>query len=369
VTLLQWASRPGSLPRQWREHSPLLHRASATRRAKLPGVCSSVRLAALTTLPFLMLSYHPGFAAEIRFGLPVACEIGRDCFIQNYFDHDPGPDRRDYACGELSYDGHSGTDFRVADVPAMSRGVTVVAAASGTVKAVRDGMPDVKVDEAGRIAIKGREAGNGVVIDHGGGWETQYSHLRLHSVLVRPGERVEAGAPLGLIGMSGLAEFPHVELAVRHDAKTYDPFIGSGDPSACGGTSQALWAPEVLAQLKYLPTGGLVSGFAREPPKSDLARQGAYDSEILENPPALVYWADVFGAQTGDEQVIRIKDPDGAVFAETSNRLNESKVSWFAYSGRKRPPDGWKPGAYRGFYSLVRDGQEVARLEKLIEIR
>ena len=150
--------------------------------------------------------------------------------MQNFFDHDPGPDRRDYACGRLSYDGHSGTDFRVADVPAMMRGVTVVAAAPGTVKAVRDGMADIRLAEIGREALKGREAGNGVVIDHGDGWETQYSHLRKGSTLVRPGQTVEAGTPLGRIGMSGQAEFPHVDFAVRHDGQEIDPFTGTAGP-------------------------------------------------------------------------------------------------------------------------------------------
>jgi murein DD-endopeptidase MepM/ murein hydrolase activator NlpD len=151
----------------------------------------------------------PAVADDLKLALPVACEIGRDCFVQNFFDHDPGPDRRDYACGWLSYDGHDGTDFRVADVPAMMRGVTVVAAAPGTVKVVRDGMDDINLAEIGREALKGREAGNGVVIDHGDGWETQYSHMRKASIVVRSGQAVEAGTPLGRIGLSGATEFPH----------------------------------------------------------------------------------------------------------------------------------------------------------------
>jgi len=97
----------------------------------------------------------PAVAGDPKLALPVACEIGRDCFVQNFFDHDPGPERRDYACGDLSYDGHTGTDFRVADIPAMTRGVTVVAAAGGTVKAVRDGMPDVGLAGMSREALKG----------------------------------------------------------------------------------------------------------------------------------------------------------------------------------------------------------------------
>lgn len=307
--------------------------------------------------------------ADLKLALPVACEIGRDCFVQNFFDHDAGPDRRDYACGRLTYDGHSGTDFRVADVPAMMRGVTVVAAAPGTVKGVRDGMPDINLAEIGREALKGKDAGNGVVVDHGDGWETQYSHLRKGSVLVRRGQTVEAGTPLGLIGMSGAAEFPHVDFSVRHQGQEIDPFTGTADPAACGATGQTLWRGEVLAGLKYQPTGGLVSGFASEPPKSDQARKGAYAEDTLEDPPALVFWADAFGVEPGDEQRISITAPDGKLIDENKAILKSSKVSWFAFSGRKRPPDGWQAGTYRGTYALSRDGKEVAHLEDTVEVK
>jgi hypothetical protein len=311
----------------------------------------------------------PAAAGDLRLALPVACEIGRDCFVQNFFDHDPGPERRDYACGNLSYDGHTGTDFRVADIPAMTRGVTVVAAAGGTVKAVRDGMPDAGLAGTSREALKGREAGNGVVIDHGDGWETQYSHLLKGSTLVRPGQTVEAGTPLGRIGMSGQAEFPHVELAVRHEGKAVDPFTGSAGPAGCGETGGTLWQVETMAVLKYQPTGGLVSGFAAGPAVSEDARKGAYAQQTLKDPPALVFWADVFGVQGGDEQRMSIAAPGGQVIHETASTLKSGKVSWFAFSGRKRPAEGWQAGTYRGTYTLLRNGAVAARLEDSVELQ
>jgi murein DD-endopeptidase MepM/ murein hydrolase activator NlpD len=56
----------------------------------------------------------------------------------------------------------------------MMKGVEVRAAASGVVRATRDGMLDVNLREIGPETIRGREGGNGVVIDHDGGWTTQY---------------------------------------------------------------------------------------------------------------------------------------------------------------------------------------------------
>ena len=129
-------------------------------------------------------------AEPFRIGLPVECAFGSICSVQNYVDLDPGPGRLDPGCGRLTYDGHDGTDFRVRDLIAMEEGVRVLAAADGVVKATRDGMADVSIREIGREAVSGREAGNGVLIDHGGGWETQYSHLRSGSVSVEPGDRV-----------------------------------------------------------------------------------------------------------------------------------------------------------------------------------
>ena len=326
-------------------------------------------LAGAATLASTMVSAAPAAAGDLKLALPVACEIGRDCFVQNFFDHDPGPERRDYACGSLSYDGHNGTDFRVADIPAMTRGVTVVAAAGGTVKAVRDGMPDVGLAGTSREALKGREAGNGVVVDHGDGWETQYSHLLKGSTLVRPGQTVEAGTPLGRIGMSGQAEFPHVELAVRHEGEAIDPFTGSAGPGGCGETGGTLWRAEAMAVLKYQPTGGLVSGFAAGPAVSEEARKGAYARQTLKDPPALVFWADVFGVQAGDEQRMSIAGPSGKVIHETTSTLKSGKVSWFAFSGRKRPAEGWQAGTYRGTYTLLRNGAVVARLEDSVELQ
>ena len=114
--------------------------------------------------------------------LPVACDFVDECSIQKYFDHDPGPGRLDYACGRLSKDGDTGTDFRLRNYPAMYAGVSVLAAADGVVRAVRDGMDDISVREIGHEAIMGREAGNAVVLNHGNGWETQYSHLKHGSI-------------------------------------------------------------------------------------------------------------------------------------------------------------------------------------------
>lgn len=121
----------------------------------------------------------PASAADApQLALPLNCDPHRTCYIQNYVDLDSGSGVRDFACGAATYDGHSGVDFRVLSAGATSPGVPVLAAADGVVKGHRDGVADIFNRDNKAADVKGRECGNGVVIDHGGGWETQYCHLK-----------------------------------------------------------------------------------------------------------------------------------------------------------------------------------------------
>jgi murein DD-endopeptidase MepM/ murein hydrolase activator NlpD len=127
---------------------------------------------ALACTPIRGGTAHAQASAPVL-SFPVPGENGAKCFVENYFDHDAGPGAKDNRSGKLTYDGHDGTDIRLPNLAAMRKGVEVLAAADGVVRAVRDGMADVSIRETGAAAGKGREAGNGVVVDHGGGWQTQ----------------------------------------------------------------------------------------------------------------------------------------------------------------------------------------------------
>lgn len=310
----------------------------------------------------------PAAAVEITLDLPLDCS-GTRCTVQKYFDDDPGPGRLDYACGRLTNDGDTGTDIRVPDFPTMERGVPVLAAAAGVVRATRDGMDDVSVREIGHAALAGRDAGNSVAIDHGGGWETQYSHMRKGSIVVKPGDRVDAGQRLGLIGLSGNTEFPHLNFVVRYQGRALDPFVGLADFHACGDAREPLWSPAALAALPYRPTGPLTAGFAAERPDADRARRGAYAASSLPaDAPVLVFWADVYGAQAGDRQQFRIVGPDGRTVLENEGQIAASNILWFAFSGVKQPAGGWQPGAYQGTYTLSRDGEAVVSMTESVRI-
>ena len=70
-------------------------------------------------LPVLALSAFPARADNgagqggIKLSFPMACELGKSCFVQSYVDLDETAGEQDFACGSATYDGHDGTDFRV----------------------------------------------------------------------------------------------------------------------------------------------------------------------------------------------------------------------------------------------------------------
>ncbi|WP_137753246.1 M23 family metallopeptidase [Sphingopyxis sp. L1A2A] len=296
------------------------------------------------------------------FGFPVECTVGQTCLIQKLVDHDPGPGRRDYRCGLLTTDGHDGIDIRLRTMAEMRAGVPVVAAAAGTVLRTRDGEPDVSVGERGGRA--GKDAGNAVVIDHGDGWQTQYSHLRQGSIGVRPGQRLGAGERIGLIGLSGNTEFPHLHFTVRHHDAAIDPFVGTGSLVPCGVAAPAtgLWTPTAARSLGYAPAAVIAAGLASiAPPKPVTDRD---PPPALAGPRApMILWVDAMGARAGDQQRFSIVGPDGRVVHDQQSEIADGGLSWFAYSGKRAPATGWPRGRYLGRYALRRGGAIVAKID------
>jgi hypothetical protein len=290
------------------------------------------------------------------FNLPVACTPGMDCWIVNYFDHNPGPGMLDYACGQLSYDSHGGTDYALRDHSVMARGVAVLAVAQGVVKAVRDGMPDVNMEQTSYETIEGRECGNGVLLDLGAGWETQYCHLRRESVAVKPGDLVSAGQMLGMIGLSGRTEFPHLDFSVRYRGRNLDPFIGRGRASGCTLGKAPLWSETALDLQPYLPFALYNSGFAEQVPKAGEVRAGKYqNSTLVRTAKGLVLWIEVFGAEIGDHVTFRIYRPDGSELLSHDHRFAKRYARWFGYAGKQSPDKTWPVGVYRGEVYFRRD--------------
>ncbi|WP_162177158.1 M23 family metallopeptidase [Thioclava indica] len=294
---------------------------------------------------------------------PVDCTLGQNCYIQNYVDRDPSPGARDAGCGHLTYDGHKGTDFALPTIGAMQAGVDVLAAAPGTVKAIRDGEPDRAFVNGASVA--GKECGNGILVEMGDGWETQYCHLRKGSVAVKPGDHVTAGETLGLVGQSGKAEFPHLHIGLRHDGKVIDPF----DPDMTQTCAHDITRDELWSKpLAYVPSGLLQVGLADTPPSYAAIKSGIIPATTLPGDgPALVAWVYGFGMQAQDVVSLKINGPDGFHFAHDS-QIAKPKALFFEFAGKKTPPGGWPAGEYRAQIALIRDGKVVNSGESHIKI-
>ncbi|WP_306005718.1 M23 family metallopeptidase [Aquicoccus porphyridii] len=300
-----------------------------------------------------------------RLAQPIDCTLGEDCYIQNYVDHDPGPGYADFTCGPLSYDGHKGTDFALISRAAMTAGVTVHAAAAGRVTALRDGMTDgVFLEDP--AAVKDRECGNGVVIDHGEDWQTQYCHLQKDSVSVTKGQSVKAGAPLGRVGLSGRTEFPHVHVSLRHDGKAVDPFNPDGDHACEEMPRRTLWqdpAPH------YRPGGMLSAGFSDAVPAYDHVKSGhAATVHLPADAPALVVWGFAFGGRPGDRVMLEIDAPDGSRIISHTVELENPMGLFFRAAGKRLSGPAWPKGVYHGQVSLQRDGQHLGTRHTTVTI-
>ena len=95
---------------------------------------------------------------------------------------------------------HQGVDYTIPE------GSRVFATADGVVR-----------DAAQRNSTQGQT----VVIDHGNGYETSYSHLS--KINVRRGQQVHRGDIIALSGDTGLSLSPHLHYEVRYNGMRVDP--------------------------------------------------------------------------------------------------------------------------------------------------
>ncbi|MGE4219965.1 MAG: peptidoglycan DD-metalloendopeptidase family protein [Alphaproteobacteria bacterium] len=313
---------------------------------------------------------------NIVLGWPIKCRVGDDCYVQQYVDHDSTDGYKDYRCGPLSYDTHKGTDIRLPSIPAMDKGVEVVAALAGVVSAIREGMPDVHMRLVGREAVNDRGLGNVVVLDHPGGWRTVYAHMHRDSLRVKKGDKVEAGQVLGLVGMSGLTEFPHLHFGVMRNGNNVDPFIGDVPMEGCDMKGKPLWAPEVLAQLPYRKTFVTASGFYNRELKREALLYGLADEKTLpRNIDDLYFFVDISGAYAGDALTVQFLGPGDRSLSTGSGTIKEqSAVNFQSFRlSRKSKDTPWQTGTYRAVFQLFRtekgERKEVLKVERSIELQ
>ncbi len=106
--------------------------------------------------------------------------------------------RKDPVNGKTAF--HTGIDFRA------KKGDKIYATADGRVKK----------------AFRNGGYGNYVLIDHGNGYATSFSHMQTY--LVKKGERVKRGDLIGLVGNTGRSTGSHLHYEITLDKKPLNPY-------------------------------------------------------------------------------------------------------------------------------------------------
>lgn len=307
--------------------------------------------------------------ALFQLGSPVDCRLGENCFVQQMPDMDAGEQAIDPLCGRATYKGHDGWDIRVRSLQDIALPTPVTAIADGVVLRTRDGVPDRIYDRERDKDMRGRECGNGVLVEHAGGLISQYCHLKMASIGVVPGTRLKKGDSLGSIGASGLAEFPHVHLSVRIDGRPVDPLTGrflGMTRAACGDTNQGLFEPAVRDALGRPASSILSVGLTNARPElSSFVRDG--DPAAPKTSEPIVAWVWAINVEPESLFRIRLIDPDGKTIMTSQTRsLEARKANYLSYTGGRY---AHRQGTYELQVELVLDGHTIQSTSRFIIVQ
>lgn len=168
------------------------------------------------------LGYRPHTQLRLPFAAPAQGRWyvawgGRDA-IHNY--HVRATDQRFAADLLVMQDASPSRGDGKANADFYCWGTPVLAPAAARVVTVVDGIAD---NAAPGVRNDSAPAGNHVILDFGQGEYGVLAHLRQGSVAVRPGQRVAAGARLGVCGNSGRSTMPHLHFHLQDQ-----PVFGQG---------------------------------------------------------------------------------------------------------------------------------------------
>lgn len=90
---------------------------------------------------------------------------------------------------------------------------------------------------AGKVSYTGnsRAKGNYIIVDHGGGLQTEYSHL--NSIGVRSGQPVAAGSKIGTVGSTGISSGNHLDFRMKLNGVYMDPLKFGGTTTSAGSSA------------------------------------------------------------------------------------------------------------------------------------
>lgn len=231
---------------------------------------------------------------------PQAGVLGRDLYLTNTVDLQPGGGVRDPWCGSRTYDGHTGEDVVIRSFREQAIGVPVFAALDGRVNAVQEGNKDTS------FGTQTLPWDNHVLLDAGRGQLQVYGHLRRGSVTVKEGDWVVAGQQIGLTGSSGNSSWPHLHFTTMLAFEPTDPWPGPCRPGASG------WAedPPVGEDLYVRDFTFSADGFAgrRDLPWDEATRTGSFASGRR----AVDFRVELGNAASVSSVSVRFVRPDGS---------------------------------------------------------
>jgi hypothetical protein len=253
---------------------------------------------------------------------PLAGQLYRDLFTNNFVDLDPSGGILDWDCTDFTYNGHDASDVELRSFGEQALGVPVFSALDGVVVATHDGEDDMHTSCAG-IA-------NYVILDHGSGRICYYWHLRRNSVQVSPGQIVRAGQPIGLCGSSGCSTGPHLHFATYDGGALVEPYGGPCNPVPSQWTEQtpierALYVNDLNV------TNVDISTYPGLP--FDMPRRGTF-VQGLRN---VRFWIKLFNLPAASTWRVAFVRPDGSTALNSGtvgfgNPFYRSSWWWWAYS-------------------------------------
>jgi len=290
---------------------------------------------------------------------PVGRANHDDVFVQLGPDSDPSPGVwTDWECSpQFTYDTHRGTDIMAYNFRLMDQGVSILAAADGTVTWTQTGYFDRNYWTP-YVGLP-----NGINIRHPDGSDSQYFHLRQHSVSVQVGDVVEAGQVIGYMGSSGSSPNPHLHFELWQGGVSQNPNSGP-----CN-SSPSLWIESFEYPgsvdltildwdlfLDFNLTGVESNNFIGDKRLKNRAFRPLTISKDLSQIGVWVQFQGLVGAT----YVVRVIDNEGNEFARTGKGVAFSRsVQWHALyfdfssaSTMESPEGSWS-------IEIIRDGQSV----------
>lgn len=289
-------------------------------------------------------------AKATEFFFPVACQIMGNCWITNHVDLDDRIGRvSDYMCSDKATDNNKSTHISLAGRAYITKTLPVLAAADGKVVEAINGYPDSSRPLQGESFC-----GNRVLIKHSDGWETSYCHMKMDSITVNQGDTVKAGQTIGLIGMSGQADWPRLSFALIRNGMVFDPFSGRTSIEGCSKDVQPLWAGDL--NPPYEPASVSNAGFIVGDITNTAILNGTAQNvtAMKKEVPRMSLWALMMNLRKDDIIKLAITTPDGRTLSEITETVNQDSLYYPIYLSKRRGGFLWDAGEYKGVVTITR---------------